>query len=376
MPVVSIVLPSYNGSKYICESIDSILSQTFYDWELIIVNDCSTDNTLDIAREYAAKDDRISVINNEVNQKLPASLNIGFHQAKGQYLTWTSDDNIYKPDALREMYDFLEKNPTQKMVCCDMDTIDSEGKVTGVRDNFDPVYMHYNNCVGACFMYHREVLDTVGEYTIGKFCVEDYDYWLRIMRHYGTIGYLHKNLYYYRVHEDSLSSTKRTLIRQQLLNLWYENLDWHVSGLSSRKNLLWNMYYMFYSVETDVDLKRVKDELSQYLPLESFYSNVFLGNKKFVIYGAGYYGKICRRILEDKALFFIDNNSDLHGKIVDGLLIVDSNKLEDLARDCDIVIAVAPEKVIEIFDSIEESYKAKVCVCHEIFGKEIFMQLN
>jgi len=81
-PKVSIVLPVYNGAKYLRESVDSCLAQTFSNWELIIVNDCSTDESSAIAEEYAAKDERIRVIHNETNLKLPASLNAGFCQAK------------------------------------------------------------------------------------------------------------------------------------------------------------------------------------------------------------------------------------------------------------------------------------------------------
>ena len=92
MPKVSIVLPTYNGSKFLSRSIESVQEQAETDWELIIVNDCSTDNTLDIAQKYAQQDKRISVITNEQNKKLPASLNVGFSRAKGKYLTWTSDD--------------------------------------------------------------------------------------------------------------------------------------------------------------------------------------------------------------------------------------------------------------------------------------------
>ena len=107
MPKVSIVLPTYNGEKYIKESIESILSQTLTDWELIIVNDCSKDTTASIISEYASEDDRIKIITNEQNQKLPESLNIGFRQACGEYLTWTSDDNMYKPQALKTMRNVL-----------------------------------------------------------------------------------------------------------------------------------------------------------------------------------------------------------------------------------------------------------------------------
>ena len=103
MPKVSIVLPTYNGEEYIRQSIDSIRNQTFEDWELIIVNDYSTDGTSLIIREYEKKDSRIIVIENSENKKLPASLNIGFRSATGKYFTWTSDDNRYLPNALQCM---------------------------------------------------------------------------------------------------------------------------------------------------------------------------------------------------------------------------------------------------------------------------------
>ena len=84
--LVSIVLPTYNGQKYIKDAIDSVLAQSYQNWELIIVNDCSQDNTLKIINEYAQKDSRIKIINNDVNKKLPASLNIGFEAAKGDII--------------------------------------------------------------------------------------------------------------------------------------------------------------------------------------------------------------------------------------------------------------------------------------------------
>ena len=111
MPKISIILPTYNGQLYIREAIESVIKQIFKDWELIIVDDCSSDNTLDIIKEYEKLDSRIRVIHNEVNKKLPASLNIGFSYAKGEYFTWTSDDNLYLPSALYRMNLYLDENP-------------------------------------------------------------------------------------------------------------------------------------------------------------------------------------------------------------------------------------------------------------------------
>lgn len=87
MPEISIVLPTYNGERYLKQSIESILGQTYTDWELIVVNDCSTDSTQEIIDFYRKKDTRIRTIFNCTNQKLPESLNIGFREAKGEYFT-------------------------------------------------------------------------------------------------------------------------------------------------------------------------------------------------------------------------------------------------------------------------------------------------
>lgn len=141
MPKVSIVLPTYNGDKWLKESIDSVINQSFCDWELIIVDDCSTDDTLSIANKYSSMDKRIHVIHNEVNKKLPASLNIGFRRAEGKYLTWTSDDNMYVSDALEKMVDFLDKNSQYMMVCTAMRDIDENNSFVKDRKKIEESIM-------------------------------------------------------------------------------------------------------------------------------------------------------------------------------------------------------------------------------------------
>ena len=185
MPKISIVLPTYNGEKYIRQSIQSIINQTFRDWELIIVNDCSDDKTAYIVKEFQDRDNRIHVITNKENMKLPASLNIGFSIANGEYLTWTSDDNLYRDNALAVLVDYLNKNKSCYMVCALMNVIDDQGKIIYTNIKYDAEVMLYNNCVGACFLYRREVLTEIGQYNVNKFLVEDYDYWLRILFRYG-----------------------------------------------------------------------------------------------------------------------------------------------------------------------------------------------
>ena len=127
MAVVSIVMPVYNGEKYLRQSIASVVNQTFMDWNLIIVDDCSTDASPEIMNEYAKADDRIQVIHNEVNSKIPASLNNGFEKAAGRYYTWTSDDNIYEQDAIEKMVKYLDEHPDTGLVYSNMRFIDGEG---------------------------------------------------------------------------------------------------------------------------------------------------------------------------------------------------------------------------------------------------------
>ena len=104
-PKISIVLPVYNREKLLPKAIESCLNQTFKDFELIIIDDCSKDKSFEIAKEYAKQDQRIKVIRNEPNKRLPASLNIAFKEARGQYFTWTSDDNLLHENALEKMND-------------------------------------------------------------------------------------------------------------------------------------------------------------------------------------------------------------------------------------------------------------------------------
>ena len=212
-PKISIVLPCYNGAKMIGEAIQSIIAQTYKDWELIIVNDCSTDNTLEVAKSYADKDKRIRVFSNEKNSKLPVTLNHGFREARGEYWTWTSDDNLLLPTMLEEMYSYLDANSEVGMVVSDRYTINEKGDVIDevrVPDDLNESILS-NNGVGASFLYRSEVAKQAGPYSEELFLVEDYEYWIRLS-FVTKLGVLHRFLYKYRIHGGSLSATRKDAI--------------------------------------------------------------------------------------------------------------------------------------------------------------------
>ena len=198
--MISIVLPTYNGEKYIRKSIESIINQTYENWELIVIDDCSTDSTNDIIQEYIASDSRITLYRNTSNLKLPASLNKGFSLSRGDYLTWTSDDNVFYSNALEVLYKKLKSNPELGLVFADMDYIDEYGRIVGhtseVRTKKE---IYYKNIVLACFMYTRKAYRKIGDYNVNRFLVEDYEYWLRIVNEF-EFEHINQTLYKYRKH--------------------------------------------------------------------------------------------------------------------------------------------------------------------------------
>lgn len=208
-PLISIVLPIYNGEKYMRQSINSVIDQTYTNWELLIVDDGSTDQTPDIAREYECMDPRIHYYKNPQNMRLPRTLNKGFSLAKGDYLTWTSDDNFYYPTALEKMCAALKEHG-REFAFASCDIIDGDGKIVecimvGSRASKQIVG---GNPVGACFLYSRKVYETVGEYDPELTLVEDFDYWQRICMKYAPVC-ISEKLYAYRWHDGALTSTMR-----------------------------------------------------------------------------------------------------------------------------------------------------------------------
>lgn len=206
-PLVSIVLPTYNGSRYLDGSIASCLSQSYNNIELIVVDDCSTDATPDIVKAWSEKDVRITIVTHERNKKLPGALNSGFARARGEYLSWTSDDNLYRPDAIERMVSALRDRPDVSVVYAGYAVIGDSGEVLNTEPARKPSDLVLGNIVGACFLYRTEVQDAVGPYDETVFLAEDYDFWLRAAQRFQFMA-LNADLYFYRQHQHSLSASR------------------------------------------------------------------------------------------------------------------------------------------------------------------------
>lgn len=218
--LVSIVLPCYNGADHLAASIESCIAQTYSNWELIIVNDCSKDNSLEIMKAYESKDSRIRVIDNEKNLKLPGALNRGFSETKGLYLTWTSHDNRMAPTMIEEMVSYFDAHPGIGLVTANYAAFSlTTGEQLYEVSMPDPQRnLPRFNTICYAFMYRREVLDKIGGYDESLFLIEDYEYWVRIWLHF-PIGKIDKVLYYTGVGNTTLTMSRKKEVAKKLLEV-------------------------------------------------------------------------------------------------------------------------------------------------------------
>jgi len=204
-PLVTVVLPTFNRAALIEAAVRNVLAQDYPNLELIVVNDGSTDVTAErlgrLERELA--DPRLCVIAKK-NAGLPRALNSGFERARGAYLTWTSDDNAYRPGAISAMVRELEHHPQASLVFADFQIITADGKPGEVRQTGPVEDLAWRNVVGACFLYRREAAQKVGSYDPDVELAEDYDYWVRLA-HVGKLVRLPRVLYDCAAGPDTLS---------------------------------------------------------------------------------------------------------------------------------------------------------------------------
>lgn len=278
--MVSIVLPTYNGEKYIKEAVESVLSQTYQEWELIIVDDCSTDNTFHILEILQERDKRIRVIHNEQNKKLPASLNIGFAEASGEYLTWTSDDNKFESNALEVMLAVLQKESDIDIVYAYYDLINADGKVISdqqhrerlekgdINQIMENTEDGIENWVGACFLYRREVQERLGGYDETLFLAEDFDFWLRALRYF-QYKQIRQILYQYRYHPASLTSVRHQEIMEKHTEIILRELaEGHIPE-KKRYGCLKRAAWIYYLFENKKEYKKAYKKLKYICKIEN-----------------------------------------------------------------------------------------------------------
>ena len=207
-PRVSVVLPTYNQAEFLPQALDSVLNQTWRDYELIVINDGSTDGTRRILDGYQERyGDGLRVVHQE-NRRLPGALNAGFGLARGEYLTWTSSDNCMLPRMLEVLVDALDCHPQVGLVYADWEVIDEDGAVFGVvrTFDFDRDLLMRANYINACFLYRRACQEAVGLYDPAYIHAEDWEYWWRISRRFDVMR-VPQVLYQYRLHSGSLTET-------------------------------------------------------------------------------------------------------------------------------------------------------------------------
>lgn len=215
LPIVSVIMPNFNGGQYLHSAIASILEQSFFHFELIIIDDGSTDNSIDVINSF--DDSRIILVKRSKNCGLVRRLNEGIALASGKYIARMDSDDISHPDRLQRQIDFLESSAAS-CVGCNYSVINSDGEVVdnvNLPQTNDQIYAALSRrCpfVHGAIVFNKDVFLQAGAYQ--KSPVEDYDLWLRFAQINVEFYNLPDNLYFYRMHSNSVSS------RSHLRMIW------------------------------------------------------------------------------------------------------------------------------------------------------------
>ncbi|MCF6279735.1 MAG: glycosyltransferase [Flavobacteriaceae bacterium] len=246
MKKVSIIVPCYNQAKYLSEALESLAQQTYDDWECIIINDGSKDNTREIAQKWVDKDERFKYIET-ANGGVSKARNIGIKKAIGEYiLPLDADDKIHNT-YIEKALNIIQNNPELKLVYC-------EAAMFGVANrkwNL-PKYSYkkllVKNMIFTSALYRKKEYELVGGYTEG-ILFEDWNFWLKLLNKDNQVYRIPEELFFYRKHENSLMDN---LAKKG--ELYYKSIN---TIFKSNTNSFLN------EIGNPMDLEQERRELSQ-----------------------------------------------------------------------------------------------------------------
>lgn len=248
--LVSVITPAYNSERFIAETINSVISQTYQNWELIIVDDGSTDNTVNVVKSFQEKDARIKLFENKTNKGSAFSRNLALRNAKGRWIAFLDSDDLWHPSKLEKQIEFMSKNDLHFSYTnyCE---INENSEETGISIT-GPKTINKNKMLAYCWpgcltvMYDAEFTGTMQTYDIK--INEEYALWINVARK--TNCYLlDENLAKYRRHTKSLSNISylKLIKWHYLLFRKAENKNVIASLFLTFGNLIFGTYKkMFY----------------------------------------------------------------------------------------------------------------------------------
>lgn len=223
-PLVSVIMPVYNAERYLSEAVESILSQTFPDFELIVIDDCSTDGSLAILKSFAERDARVRLLANAQNLGITPTLNRGIQAARGEFIARMDADDISLPERLEKQAAFLQANPTIGLISGNAEAIDVEGAATDedfsliVEPGYIKWLLHFTCPIThPAVMGRKALFKQAGGYDPEILYAEDYDLWQR-MNQFTQLSNLPDVLIKKRAHAQTIGVTRReTMIRSHRL---------------------------------------------------------------------------------------------------------------------------------------------------------------
>lgn len=243
--LVSIIMPLYNCEAFVVDSIKSVQEQTYTNWELIIVDDRSTDESYQIAYKYAEEDERIRLFQSEKNGGAAAARNYAIKMASGSYIAFLDSDDIWFPNKLENQLNFMQKNDSA-LSFTSYQYIDEQGR-SGKYIVPVPTSITYHDLLKRTAIACLTVVYDVSK--IGKHYFdttlelhEDYHYWLEILKLIDHADGISKPLAFYRVRNNSLSSNKVLAA----YHVW--KIQKEYQGISFLKRVYYFSSYIFYAL--------------------------------------------------------------------------------------------------------------------------------
>ncbi|WP_319204596.1 glycosyltransferase family 2 protein [uncultured Ilyobacter sp.] len=234
--IVSIITPLYNSENFIKKTLESVKAQTYENWEMIIVDDVSTDNGVKIVKKYAKQDSRIKLIQLDKNSGGAVARNIAIEAARGKYIAFLDSDDLWHPEKLEKQISFMQENAysfTFTKYRQMSENGDLLNKYIEVPKKVSYRQFLLKNPIGCLTaIYDSNKLGKIYMPNIRK--RQDYALWLKILKQEKNGYGLNENLAYYRLRQSSVSSNKRSLIKYQ----------WKLYREIEKLNLLESIFYM------------------------------------------------------------------------------------------------------------------------------------